>query len=100
MTKRATDRSSLPPGALEILILRTLDAQPMHGYAIAQHIQRLSREALTIEEGTLYPALQRMLIKGLVTAEWQTSATRRRTRVYTLTPGVGSIWVWSGRSSR
>lgn len=83
--KHATDRAPLPPGALEMLILRTLDAQPMHGYAIAQHIQRLSKEALTIEEGTLYPALQRMLIKGLVRAAWRTSATKRRTRVYTLT---------------
>jgi transcriptional regulator len=69
-----------------MLVLRTLDAEPMHGYAIAQHIRRLSREALAIEEGTLYPALQRMLIKGWVTAAWRTSATKRRTRVYTLTP--------------
>jgi transcriptional regulator len=68
-----------------MLILRTLDIEPMHGYAIAQHIHRLSREALTIEEGSLYPALQRMLVKGWVTGAWRTSSTRRRTRVYTLT---------------
>ena len=68
-----------------MLVLRTLDVEPMHGYAIAQHIHRLSREALKIEEGSLYPALQRMLAKGWVTAAWKTSATNRRTRVYTLT---------------
>jgi transcriptional regulator len=68
-----------------MLILRTLDVQPLHGYAIAQHIRALSGEALKIEEGSLYPALQRMLVKGWVTAEWQTSSTKRRTRVYTLT---------------
>jgi transcriptional regulator len=79
-------RTDLLPGTLEMLVLRTLDIEPMHGYGIAQHIQRLSREALKIEEGSLYPALQRMLLKGWVTAAWRTSATKRRTRVYTLTP--------------
>jgi len=69
-----------------MLVLRTLDAEPMHGYAIAQHIRRLSAEALKIEEGSLYPALNRMLVKGWVTSEWQTSSTKRRTRVYALTP--------------
>jgi PadR family transcriptional regulator, regulatory protein PadR len=78
-------RTELLPGTLEMLILRTLDVQPMHGYGIAQHIHRLSKEALTIEEGSLYPALQRMLVKGWVTAAWRTSETKRRTRVYTLT---------------
>jgi transcriptional regulator len=73
------------PGTLEMLILRTLDVEPMHGYGIAQHIQRLSKDALKVEEGSLYPALQRMLVKGWVTAAWKTSATKRRTRVYTLT---------------
>ena len=68
-----------------MLVLRSLDIEPMHGYAIAQHIQRLSRDALKIEEGSLYPALQRMLVKGWVTAAWRISATKRRTRVYTLT---------------
>jgi transcriptional regulator len=69
-----------------MLVLRTLDAEPMHGYAIAQHIRRLSDEALKIEEGSLYPALNRMLVKGWVTSEWQTSSTKRRARVYSLTP--------------
>jgi transcriptional regulator len=80
-----TQKASLLPGTLEMLILRTLDVEPMHGYAIAQHIRRLSKDALSVEEGTLYPALQRMLLKGWVTAAWRTSGTGRRTRVYTLT---------------
>ena len=85
MPKSKTPHADLLPGTLEMLILRTLDVEPMHGYAIAQHIHRLSREALMIEEGSLYPALQRMLVKGWVTAAWRTSPTKRRTRVYTLT---------------
>jgi len=68
-----------------MLVLRTLDVQPLHGYGIAQHIHRLSKAELTIEEGSLYPALQRMLVKGWVTAAWRISETKRRTRVYTLT---------------
>jgi len=77
--------AEMPPGTLEMLILRTLSIEPLHGYAIAQHIRRISRDALRVEEGSLYPALQRMLLKKWVTAEWGTSATRRRVRVYTLT---------------
>jgi transcriptional regulator len=77
--------TSPPPGTLEMLILRTLDAEPMHGYAIAQHIHKLSREALIVEEGSLYPALQRMLIKGWVTAQWGATAENRRARYYRLT---------------
>jgi PadR family transcriptional regulator, regulatory protein PadR len=79
-------RPDLLAGTLEMLVLRTLDIEPLHGYAIAQHINRLSRDALKVEEGSLYPALQRLLVKGWVTAAWRTSATKRRTRVYTLTP--------------
>jgi transcriptional regulator len=85
MPKPDRPRSDLLPGTLEMLVLRTLDIEPLHGYGIAQHIQRLSQDALRIEEGSLYPALQRMLLKGWVTAAWRTSATGRRTRVYTLT---------------
>jgi PadR family transcriptional regulator, regulatory protein PadR len=78
-------KNELLPGTLEMLILKTLSIEPMHGYAIAQHIQMLSADVLTIEEGSLYPALQRMLVKGWAVAEWKTSANNRRARVYTLT---------------
>jgi transcriptional regulator len=78
-------RNELLPGTLEMLILKTLSIEPMHGYGIAQHIQMLSAEVLTIEEGSLYPALQRMLVKGWVSAEWKVSANNRRARFYTLT---------------
>lgn len=83
--KRA-DRGDLLPGTLEMLILLTLRREPLHGYAIAQRIRRSSDELLRVEEGSLYPALQRMLIEGWVSAEWGTSARNRRVRVYTLTP--------------
>ncbi len=76
----------LLPGTLEMLILKTLTRAPNHGYGIAQHIQRVSREALRIGEGSLYPALQRLLVNGWVKAEWGTSDTGRKVRVYTLTP--------------
>ncbi len=69
-----------------MLILKTLSIEPMHGYGIAQHIRMLSKDVLTIEEGSLYPALQRMRVKGWVSAEWMMSANNRRARVYTLTP--------------
>ena len=83
---KARGKTELLPGTLEMLILKTLSIEPMHGYGIAQHIQMISAEVLTIEEGSLYPALQRMLVKGWVSAEWRTSANNRRARVYTLTP--------------
>jgi PadR family transcriptional regulator PadR len=73
------------PGALEMMILRTLKRQPLHGYALVQHIQRTSNELLQIEEGSLYPALQRLLKDGLVKAEWGISSTNRRVRTYRLT---------------
>jgi transcriptional regulator len=76
----------IPPGTLYMLVLRTLDSLgPMHGYGIAQHIQRLSASVLQVEEGSLYPALQRMLIKGWVKAEWGLSENNRRARYYRLT---------------
>ena len=78
-------RNELLPGTLEMLILKTLSIEPMHGYGIAQHIQLLSADVLTVEEGSLYPALQRLLVKGWVMAEWKISANNRRARVYTLT---------------
>ena len=70
-----------------MLILRSLARLgPMHGYGIAQHIQQLSQSVLQVEEGSLYPALQRMLIKGWVTADWRPSENNRRARYYRLTP--------------
>jgi len=82
---RTTSKNELLPGTLEMLILKTLSIESMHGYGIAQHIQMLSKDVLTIEEGSLYPALQRMLVKGWVSAEWDVSANNRRARFYTLT---------------
>jgi PadR family transcriptional regulator len=74
------------PGALEMMILRTLKRQPLHGYALVQHIKRSSNDLLQIEEGSLYPALQRLLKAGLLKAEWAISSTNRRVRIYKLTP--------------
>jgi PadR family transcriptional regulator, regulatory protein PadR len=82
----ASDRNELLPGTLEMLILKTLSIESMHGYGIAQHLRMLSADVLRIEEGSLYPALQRMLVKRWVVAEWKTSANNRRARYYTLTP--------------
>jgi PadR family transcriptional regulator PadR len=72
-------------GTLDLLILKTLSVSTMHGYGIAQHIKRLSREALKVEEGSLYPALQRMQVKGWIASEWKTSPTGRKARYYKLT---------------
>jgi len=81
------ERTEIPPGTLYMLILRSLDRiGPMHGYGIAQHIQQISESVLQVEEGSLYPALQRMLIKGWVKAEWGQSENNRRARFYRLTP--------------
>jgi transcriptional regulator len=68
-----------------MLILKTLTRAPMHGYGIALAIRRLSDEVLTVEEGSLYPALQRLLLQGWVKAEWKITETNRRARYYTLT---------------
>jgi transcriptional regulator len=79
--------ADIPPGTLYMLILKTLTRfGSMHGYGIAQHIQQSSDEVLQVEEGSLYPALQRMLIKGWVLAEWRQSDNNRRARYYKLTP--------------
>ncbi|HEV3277658.1 MAG TPA: PadR family transcriptional regulator [Terriglobia bacterium] len=79
-------RTEIPPGTLYMLILKTLEAGPRHGYGIAQRIHQLSHDVLQVEEGSLYPALQRMLIKGWVVAEWRLSENNRRARFYRLTP--------------
>jgi PadR family transcriptional regulator, regulatory protein PadR len=82
-----TDSAPILAGTLDLLILKTLSAGSFHGYGIAQHIKRLSGDALTIEEGSLYPALQRMMVKGWITAESKKSPTGRDARYYRLTAG-------------
>jgi transcriptional regulator len=79
-------KKEMPTGALVLLILRVLRAGALHGYAIAQRIHVLSSEVLHVEEGALYPALQKILLKGWVTSEWGISETNRKVRFYRLTP--------------
>ena len=81
-----TDKRDLLPGTLEMLVLKSLSVQPMHGYAIARHIERLSQDVLKIEEGSLYPALQRMAADKWLRAEWGTTDSGRKARFYTITP--------------
>ena len=81
----ASKKNELVPGTLEMLILKTLSLGPLHGYAIAQHIQRVSRDVLRVEEGSLYPALQRIQARGWVASEWKLTPTKRRARYYRLT---------------
>ena len=76
----------MPKGALAMLVLRVLQSGPLHGYAIAQRIRQLSSDVLEAEEGSLYPALQRILVEGWVAADWGKSETGRRVRFYRLTP--------------
>ena len=79
-------RDEIPPGTLYMLILRMLASHGvLHGYEIANAIQQVSDDVLQVEEGSLYPALQRMLLKGWVTAEWGVTAGNRRARYYRLT---------------
>lgn len=84
MARNKSDRD-LFPGALEMMVLQTLRRAPMHGYALAQVIKQNSEDLLQIEEGSLYPALQRMLVAGWVQAEWTLSERNRRVRVYSIT---------------
>jgi PadR family transcriptional regulator, regulatory protein PadR len=81
-------KAELVPGTLEMLILKALErnAEPMHGYGIARYIKQISGDVLQVEEGSLYPALQRLAIKGWVKAEWGQSENNRRARFYKLTP--------------
>jgi len=80
-----TDDSQLLPGTLYLLVLRTLLSGPMHGYAIARRSREASANGLDIQDGSLYPALNRMLVKGWVAAEWGISENNRRARFYRLT---------------
>jgi transcriptional regulator len=82
---READSRDLFPGALEMMILESLRRQPAHGYALVQHIQQRSNNLLQVEEGSLYPALQRLLKGKLVKAEWGISSSNRRVRTYQIT---------------
>lgn len=82
----ARDQSELVQGTLELLILKTLSLKPMHGWGISQRIQQMSREVFQVNQGSLYPALQRMKSKGWITSEWRVTENNRRARYYTLTP--------------
>ena len=80
-------KTEIPPGTLYMLILKSLARLgPMHGYGIALHIQQTTEDVLQVEEGSLYPALQRMLVKGWVKADWRQTENNRRARYYTMTP--------------
>ena len=85
MGKKKTDRQELLPGTLDMLILKTLTRDVMHGYGIAEHIRQMSDEVLHVEEGSLYPALQRLELQGLIASEWGHSINNRRARYYRLT---------------
>ncbi len=87
MGKQPTIRTDIPSGTLNLLILTSLDRLgPTHGYGIALHIERVSGDMLHVEEGSLYPALQRMLLKGWIKGEWRQTENNRRARYYALTP--------------
>jgi PadR family transcriptional regulator, regulatory protein PadR len=85
MGKRKADRQELLPGTLDMLILKALSRDVMHGYGIAEHIRQMSDEVLHVEEGSLYPALQRLQLQGLIASEWGHSINNRRARYYRLT---------------
>ena len=87
-TNKRMQKTDLLPGTLEMLILKTLErnAEPMHGYGIASYLKQISHEVLHVEEGSLYPALQRLAIKGWVKAAWGQTENNRRARFYTMTP--------------
>lgn len=82
----ARSRNDVLQGTLNLLVLKSLQAGPKHGYAITQHIERVSQETLRVEEGSLYPALHRMEQDGWITSEWGLTDTNRRARFYSLTP--------------
>ena len=98
MGSHRSDRQDLLPGTLDMLILKTLSRQVMHGYGIANHIRQVSDDVLQVEEGSLYPALQRLQLQGLVASEWGQSANNRRARYYRLT-AAGRRHLGIGESS-
>jgi PadR family transcriptional regulator, regulatory protein PadR len=81
----ADARNDQLSGVLEMLVLRTLTIESAHGYAIARHIERLSQDVLKVEQGSLYPALDRLVKRGLITARWSDTPTGRKARYYTIT---------------
>lgn len=81
----ASNKRDLLPGTLDLLILKTVSVSPMHGYGIAQHIKRLSREVLHVDEGSLYPALQRLRQRGWISARWGQTPNKQRARYYAIT---------------
>ena len=81
----AHDQSDLLQGTLELLVLKTLSLEPLHGWGISQRIQQMSRDVFQVNQGSLYPALQRMMVKGWLAAEWGVTAENRRARYYKLT---------------
>jgi transcriptional regulator len=83
---KARTTPELLPGTLYMLVLRTLSKGPLHGYAIAKRVKEASRDGLALEDGSLYPALNRMLVKGWLKAEWGISESNRKARFYRLTP--------------
>lgn len=85
MSDAAPVKRDLPSGTLEMLILQTIRSGAMHGYGIAQHIERVSDGVLQAEQGSLYPALERVLLKGWATAEWGDTPTKRKARYYSIT---------------
>ena len=98
----AHDQSDLLQGTLELLVLKTLSLEPMHGWGISQRIQQMSRDVFQVNQGSLYPALQRMKSRGWLASEWRVTENNRRARYYLLTPAgerelarVRSEWVRS-----
>lgn len=86
MRHKVSISSELLPGTLEMLVLKTLTRGPAHGYGIARHLEQVSADVLTVGESSLYPALQRLLVNGWVTAEWGETDLKRRARFYRITP--------------
>ena len=82
----AHDQSDLLQGTLELLVLKTLSLEPMHGWGISQRIQQMSRDVFQVNQGSLYPALQRMKSRGWIASEWRTTEHNRKARYYMLTP--------------
>ena len=79
------DHTTLVPGTLEMLVLKTLSLEPMHGWGIGERIQQRSRDVFTVNQGTLYPALERLMRQGWITSEWRVTEANRRARYYRLT---------------